>query len=220
MPDYQLGKIYKLTSHSNNLVYYGSTAQQHLSTRIASHIRDYNCYLNNKGDYTYSFKVLECDDYKYEVIENYPCNNIKQLKDRERWYIQNNECVNKCIPNRTAAEYYQDNIEYFKEQQKEYREANKDKIKDKNKKYNEANKDKIKEYNSEKIICQCGCEIRRSDLAAHKKTQKHLDLVQNIVKIKTNKSDVIVCECGCQIIRSDIARHKKTKKHIRLMAAD
>jgi len=150
--DYQLGKIYKLTSPSNNLVYYGSTAQQHLSTRIADHVRDYKQYLNNKGAYTYSFKVLECDDYKYDVIEEYPCNNVQQLKTRERWYIQNNECVNKNIPGRTTPEWREDNKEYLKQHSKE--------------------------YNSEKISCECGCQIGRCDLARHKKTKKHIRLME------------------------------------------
>ena len=190
MPDYQLGKIYKLTSPSNNLVYYGSTAQKHLSTRIAGHIREYKFYLNNKGDYVYSFKVLECEDYKYELIEYYPCNNVYQLKTRERWYIQNNECVNKVIPNRTRAEYYQDNREHILERKqnyyqenidkiKEYREANIDKIKQRENEYYKNNEEAIKAYKSEKIVCDCGCDIRRDYLARHKKSKKHLDLVQN-----------------------------------------
>jgi len=218
MPDYQLGKIYKLTSPSNNLVYYGSTAQKHLSTRIASHIRDYNCYLNNKGDYTYSFKVLECEDYKYEVIEEYPCNNRKQLKDRERWYIQNNECVNKNIPNRTMAEWREDNKEHILEYDKKYREANKDKIKENEKEWREANKDKIKEYKSEKITCECGSQFRRGYIAPHKKTPKHIRLME-LVQNKDNTNDKIVCECGCHIGRRDsLTVHKKSQKHINLMA--
>jgi len=207
MPDYQLGKIYKLTSPSNNLVYYGSTAQKHLSTRIASHIRDYNCYLNNKVDYVTSFEILKCEDYKYELIEEYPCNNVYQLKTRERWYIQNNECVNKVIPNRTKAEYYQDNIEHILEQTN---------------KYSEANKDKIKANKSEVILCECGCEVTRGQISTHKKTKKHLEfieLVQNKDNIKADTIDKVVCECGYQVVKKDdgLARHKKSKKHIRLM---
>jgi len=102
-------------------------------------------------------------------------------------------------------EYYEANEEYFKEYReankehkkeinKEYREANKDKIKEYNKDYNTKNKDKIKEHNkkykevnkdnlkaivSQKINCECGCQVRRDNLSTHKKTQKHLDLVQN-----------------------------------------
>jgi len=177
MPDYQLGKIYKLTSHSNNLVYYGSTAQQHLSTRIAGHIKDYKLYLNNKIHYVTSFEILKCDDYKYELIEEYPCNNVYQLKKRERWYIQNNQCVNKCIPGRTQAEWREANREYLLEQKKQYHKNNPDKRLKQAQEYRTNNKDKIKAHNSEKIICQCGCEIRRSDLAKHKKTKKHINIM-------------------------------------------
>jgi len=225
MPDYQLGKIYKLTSPSNNLVYYGSTAQKHLSTRIAGHIRDYNSYLNNKGDYISSFEILKCEDYKYELIEEYPCNNKPQLKTRERWYIQNNECVNKYIPGRTAAEYYQDNkerilelhkeyreanIEYFKEQQKEYRTNNKDKIKEQRKEYRTNNKDKIKELNQE--------YYKNNTDKILKQVQEYRE--DNEEAIKANKSEKISCECGCEIRRSDLARHKKTQKHIRLCSIE
>ena len=192
MPDYQLGKIYKLSSPSKNLVYYGSTAQKHISTRISGHIKDYKLYLNNKGSYVYSFKVLECQDYKYELIEYYPCNNKEELKSREGWYIKNNDCVNKVIPNRTRSEWLKDNIEYIKERtqtysnnyyqlnketinqrQKEYNNNNPDKVKEVQQKYRDNNKDKIKET----VTCECGCEVRRDYLTRHKKSQKHIKLI-------------------------------------------
>jgi len=218
MPDYQLGKIYKLSSPSNNLAYYGSTAQKHISTRIGGHIKDYKCYLNNKAHYVTSFEILECDDYKYELIEEYPCNNKPQLKKRERWYIQNNECVNKCIPGRTQAEWreanreylleqkqkwYQNNKERILEQTKEYREQNKDKIKERKQNYYQENIDKIKEFR----------EVNKDKIKEQQKKYKQA----NKDKIKEYKNEVIVCECGCEVTRGMLWKHKKTKKHIKLM---
>ena len=204
MPNYQLGKIYKLSSPSANIVYYGSTCEKYISTRLAKHRSDYKHYLNNKGNnkgrYTYSFKVLECEDYKIELLEKYPCNNVDQLETRERWYIENNECVNKVIPTRTKKEWEQDNREYILEQRQEYRTNN---------------KDKLNARASQKIVCQCGCQIRRNHIARHIKTKKHLDLVQNKDTI-----DKVVCECGCQIGKYGLIAHKKTQKHINLMAVD
>ena len=36
----------------------------------------------------------------------------------------------------------------------------------------------ISEQNKLKIQCDCGCEVRKSDIAKHKKTQKHINLMK------------------------------------------
>ena len=41
----------------------------------------------------------------------------------------------------------------------------------------EEQKQAIKDRKREKISCECGCMIARSDIAKHKKTQKHKDLL-------------------------------------------
>jgi hypothetical protein len=38
-----------------------------------------------------------------------------ELNARERWWIENNECVNKYIPTRTDKEYYEAHKEKIKE---------------------------------------------------------------------------------------------------------
>ena len=182
MPDYQLGKIYKLSSPSKNLVYYGSTAQKHISTRIAGHIAEYNRYLNGKknSNYVYSFKILECQDYKYELIEDYPCNNRQQLEKRESYYIKNNECVNKFIPTRTPTEYIEDNKEHVKKRRQKYYQLNQDTIKEKEKKYRELNRDTINENARQKVKCECGCEIKRFSISYHKQSNKHIKLMNDL----------------------------------------
>ena len=140
MPDYQKAKIYKISSPSNNLVYYGSTTQS-LSQRLAGHNADY------KKDKTNSSKfILECEDYKIELIENYPCNNREQLMKKEGEYIKNNDCVNKVISGRTDKEYYEDNKDKINERNKQYKINNKDKLKEVNKKYYIDNINKINQY--------------------------------------------------------------------------
>ena len=140
MPDYQQGKIYKLWSPSKNLVYYGSTTET-ISRRLSKHLTDYNRY-NNKTStrYVNSFKILECDDYKIELVEDYPCNNRQQLCKKEGEYIKTNECVNKCIAGRTGYEWYQDNYDYKKEYYKQYRDENRDKRNAYGKQYRAAQK--------------------------------------------------------------------------------
>tara|TARA_R100000541_G_C1864188_1_gene79754 strand:- start:27 stop:602 length:576 start_codon:yes stop_codon:yes gene_type:complete len=189
MPDYQKAKIYKLYSVSNEeLVYYGSTIET-LSSRLSGHIRSYK---NRKN--LSSKLVLDAEDYKMELIENYPCANKQQLIKRESEYIKNNICVNITIPCRTKKEYYEDNREKFLESAKVYREnnkekiaeckkkhkaKNKEKISEQRKEYYENNKEKIKEKIKKKVTCECGCIIGINDLTRHKKTNKHLELIKN-----------------------------------------
>jgi hypothetical protein len=146
MPDYSKSKIYKLTSSNSNEIYIGSTIQN-LAKRKAHHISVYKGYLINKGHYVTSFKIIENGgEIDICLLEEYPCNNKEQLHQRERYYIENNCCVNKIIPTRTNAEYYIVNNKKIKERTKQYNELNKDKKKEADKKYRELNKDKIKEY--------------------------------------------------------------------------
>jgi len=137
MPNYEKGKIYKLWSPSKNLVYYGSTIQS-LSQRLAGHRRNNNDCMSKL--------VLECDDYKMELIEEYPCNNKQQLFKKEGEYIKNNDCVNKIINGRTPKEYRQDNKEKISQNAKEYRKDNIENLKNYDKEYYIQNADKRKEY--------------------------------------------------------------------------
>ena len=163
MVNYENGKIYKLYSPSKNIVYYGSTAQKYLSSRLQSHLAYYKSYKNNTYHYcNTSFKVLEYEDYKIELVEKIYCNNVTQLRERERYYIENNECVNKNIPNQTQKEWRNNNEDYRKSYEKKWRENNKDHIID---------------HRKEKVICECGCEITRGNLSTHIKTPKHINLI-------------------------------------------
>ena len=139
-----IGYIYKIFDNTNNNVYYGST-KQGLSMRLAGHRRSYKDYLNGKYHFVSSFKIIENGDFSISLIEQVEYNDKIELTARERFYIENNECVNKVIPNRNKREYYQANIQHFKEKEKIYRQANKDKIKEQGKLFYEKNKDKIKE---------------------------------------------------------------------------
>jgi hypothetical protein len=147
MPDYQKSKIYKLYSPSKNLVYYGSTVQS-ISQRLSKHLYKFKCYNNNDNNTNYltSFLILECEDYKIELIEEYACNNKAQLERKEGEYIKANECVNKRVEGRTLKEYRIDNTDKIKEQTKQYKINNADKIKEQQKQYYIDNADKIKEY--------------------------------------------------------------------------
>jgi len=126
MPDYQKAKIYKLWSPSKNLVYYGSTVQT-LSQRLSGHMREYRQCKKRKGNCN-SHLILKCEDYKIELVEEYPCNNKQHLLKKEGEYIKNNICINKIIPGRTKKEYHKDNKKIIDEKNKIYDKENRENI--------------------------------------------------------------------------------------------
>jgi vacuolar-type H+-ATPase subunit H len=187
MPDYSKAKIYRIVSNVCDLVYYGSTCET-LSRRLCQHRGDYKLYLKENQNYITSFQIIEKGNYEIVLVENYPCNSKAELKKRERFYIENNDCVNKYIPGRTKEEYYQDNrekiLEYLKEYReknrekileyfKEYCEENREKILEQKKEYREENREKISQQRKEKICCEiCGSTITKHHYARHQRTLK------------------------------------------------
>jgi hypothetical protein len=110
MTNYQLGKIYKIVCNTTGLTYYGSTCEPTLARRLTGHVGQKKQWFKGtiKKKCT-SIYVLESDDYVIVLVETFPCNNKMELKRRERYYIESNECVNKNIPTRTTKEWYQVN---------------------------------------------------------------------------------------------------------------
>ena len=201
MPDYSKSKIYKIFCNLTGETYYGSTVQP-LYKRVSEHKGDFKRWKNGKFTYVKSFDIIERGDYTYSLVEHFPCDSKEELHARERYWIENNECVNKYIPGRTKEEYREQNKEkmkeyreqnkeHIREYEKEYREQNKEHIREQKKEYYEQNKEKIKEYREQnkekinedrrkqKIVCECGSEVRKDNLARHKKTKKHLDGVES-----------------------------------------
>jgi hypothetical protein len=169
MTNYQLGKIYKIVCNTTGLTYYGSTCEPTLARRLAGHRSKYEKKLCS------SHQVLESNNYDIVLVENFPSDNKMELHKRERYYIENNDCINKSLPTRTdkeysfdnrekisangvqwrldnrdkVANYYSNNIEHILNVHKEYRKNNLEKIKEYQSKYNANNKDKTKVRNDE-----------------------------------------------------------------------
>ena len=103
------GKIYKITG--GGLTYYGSTIRD-LETRFNGHKNDYKKFKQGKkAGCSTSWKVLEHDDAKIELVETIIYNKKTELLSRETHFIRNNECVNKAIP---ISENHEKNREYQK----------------------------------------------------------------------------------------------------------
>lgn len=88
MVDYKNGKIYKLIG--GGMVYYGSTAEKYLCDRLKKHTYEWR---NNMGKTC--AQILDTGDYKIILVEKYPCANRDELRAREQYYIENNDCINK-----------------------------------------------------------------------------------------------------------------------------
>ena len=100
MPNYQKGKIYKITSSGGD-PYIGST-EELLCQRLAGHKR------RNKGitrSPLSSYIHTNLSDCKITLIENFPCNSKEELLARERYWFENISNCNKHYPNRKQEEY-------------------------------------------------------------------------------------------------------------------
>lgn len=116
------GKIYKITNDSMpNMVYYGSTTRS-LAMRLAEHRYDASKATERRP--SSSHKLFEIGNPKIEMVEEVKCDSINHLHKRERWFIENNECINNQIPTRTPTEYMRywrkKNVEHLKEYRKKY----------------------------------------------------------------------------------------------------
>ena len=165
---YLNGKIYKLIDNTNGDIYFGSTCKS-LKERLGNHKKHYNKYIKTNVKRTASYDIIKNNDYKIELLENFPCKSKQELLSKEREYIENNKCINILRPIIT----YQEKLDYIKEWKKKNYNDNKDKLLERCKIYNEANKDKIKERRSEKIQCDiCNSIITIYKLPRHKKSLK------------------------------------------------
>lgn len=189
MPNYKNGKIYKVICSETQSFYIGSTTQP-LSKRLCEHKTRFNNCL------TKSFITP-----KIYLVEDFSCERKEQLLMRERYHIENTDCVNLRLPlvtNEERKDYlknrYENNKEKILKQHQEYRENNKEKIKEdtkiyknknkeiiriKNKIYEEKNKEKIAKRKSEKITCECGVIIAKGGFSKHIKSKKHSNNLKN-----------------------------------------
>jgi len=172
--DFNKSKIYKITNDYNNDVYVGSTCDT-LVRRFIRHKAATKNEVNKNRPLYKLMNEIGFERFRIELIEDYPCQDKYQLRQREGHFIREIGTFNKKIEGRTKQEK--------KDKIKEYQQDNKDKIKEYKKEYRQNNKDKIKkyqkEYKNEKITCVCGCIIRKSDISRHKQTNKHIELMKN-----------------------------------------
>ncbi len=127
MVDYQYSKIYKIQSltDADSLIYIGSTVHQ-LCQRLAGHKNAYKQWLNKQNNKVASFDIFDrygIDNVKIELVEAFPCENKKQLREREGHFIRTIPCVNYNIPCQTEKERAKKYYQSHKQELKQYRDA-------------------------------------------------------------------------------------------------
>jgi len=118
---------------------------------------------NTKSKF-YSSSIIINEDPKncyIELIEDYPCNDLSELKIREAYWKNELDCVNINTPSKITLASCGGSL-------KKYYEA-----------YRKENKEKIYQYNTEKFACICGGKYTRVHKAKHEKTKKHQDYLQS-----------------------------------------
>lgn len=194
MPKFDIYLLWGKDSSGNILRYYGSTTN--MIKRKYNHKCNYKKWVeagrpNIKN--CSSVFIFDNGDWRMDKIDEV-IGELWEAKKKEAEYIKNNDCVNVRIENRTHKEHYNDHRSKILQKCKEYRILNKDKVLERNKNYRILNKDKISEkrkenYNlnkdkilenkKEKITCECGTELRKNDLARHRKSKKHINFINS-----------------------------------------
>lgn len=145
------GSIYKIYDNTNGNVYYGSTSERLLGKRLAHHRSNYKRWCDGKNRGCKSFDIIKNGDFDISLVEKVNYEEKVELHRRERWYIENNKCVNKNIPTRTDKEYKkkynEEHKEVITEYNKKYKEEHKEDIVEKKKQYYEEHKEDTAEYN-------------------------------------------------------------------------
>jgi len=189
MPNYQLGKIYKISSRNGEDEHYiGSTTKPTLAQRMNDHKQQYKRWKLGKGKYVSSFSLFDkygVDNCKIILLESYACNSKDELRAREDDWIKETNHVNKIGAVR-------DN-----EKAKAREQAHK----------------KI-EF-ATKINCPCGAITDLSNKARHEKTRAHINYMANPNWIQDNKKSYIkkrletkvLCSCGEEVTLSNKSRH-------------
>ena len=115
---------------------------------------------------------LDVENFDIELIENYPCNDVYELRAREGYYIREIGTLNKYVAGRTHQEcvniYSNKNIDKWKEY--------------------------IKRHHNEPTTCNiCGCQVKRSNIPRHQRTNKcksHTKPIENnLMKWNYNHQD-------------------------------
>ena len=152
--------FYRIVSSNTPKVYVGST-EKDINSRLNQHKNDRKRYQDGRFPKVMSFDILEFKNYSIELIETLECETKDDRDTIERRHILRNlTAVNKQIPGRTDAQYYQDHKQQINERhQQNYRDS--------------------KESFNQKHTCRCSGKYTTANKSNHEKTNKHQNYIRN-----------------------------------------
>lgn len=159
-----------LKNTTTGLIYIGASCDD-LNARLRRHRHD--AYINRGCTSRHLFE--NNGEVTIEVLDYCPCDNVRQLSEREAYYIRlfkegcGKQCVNIQIPGRTFQQWYQDSKEARGVRSKAYREANKD--------THNAYKRAWREI-QQLVSCPCGSTYKHGGKPRHLKTKLHQSYIQ------------------------------------------
>ena len=193
MSDYSDSVVYKLGCKDTTVleIYIGSTHDK--NEREQKH----KTRCNNENYEYYNLKVYEFiranggyDNWKFEVIEIFPCENYIQLRIRERYhYDKLKPALNMIRPyvseeelkeenKEYKAKYYQDNKEEILIYNAKRYQDNKEEILIYNAKRYQDNKEEIHKRNNQKHNCECGGKYTTQNKVRHLDSNKHKKYIE------------------------------------------
>ena len=139
--DYSKGKIYKITNDYNTDAYVGSTCDT-LCKRFSGHKQSMT---KDKTKNSLLYKLMNeigFNRFRIELIENCPCEDVYQLRQREGVFIRLYGTLNKRVEDgcKTREEYRNVKKDYINQYYKAYDEKRKDSKKEFNKNYYQEHK--------------------------------------------------------------------------------
>lgn len=197
---YKNGKVYKIVCNITKEEYIGSCCIP-LPKRKYYHIDDHKKWKKgNKRRYMSVFKIIDRGNFDIILIEDYPCQNKRQLLARERYWFDNIQNINQNKPICHEGEK--------QEVQKKYREEH---------------KVELQEWKKVEIQCECGVIYTQSHKQRHFECQRHkkyesfepkTEWEEHWKQVEIEKTiPNYICQCGSQVQKDQKTRHEKTIKH-------
>lgn len=139
MPDYGKTKIYYIQVLGKR--YYGATTSS-LRARKNGHKGDAKRHPQVRLYQEIKESNVSWDEIELVLVENYPCETLKQSKDRERYWIEQFGELNCTTPNKSPKEYRNEHRERIRLRKKKFRDDNREMFQERWKAFYAENKEK------------------------------------------------------------------------------
>jgi group I intron endonuclease len=203
MPNYQNGKVYKLTNNINDDEYVGSTANL-LRVRLAGHRSDAKDESRTSAIYT-AMRELGAENFDIILIENFPCADKNELNAREDYWIKQL----KPVYNTKAAIF---NVEKMKETAKRYKAAHKDAITEKRRLRHQANQEMISAQRKAKYQINKEQEKATNIIYRERNNEAIKQHQREYRQANKNRHRCEVCDFGTHC-STKMAQHNNTERH-------